>query len=628
MKKSIKFHRGIGFRFTLSILLASAVLYVAIVSLIIVRFRNNSVENARFLTESLAREYANMATADLNEDMNLTRAMAAAFKSNWEQGNADNKHFYESFLSNIADQSPDVMAVWISMELSSFIDGYMHDYGRIRHTLVTLPGQEAFLSEMVNLDGDDPESDYFYLKTSKITEFSEPYFDSYGTDTTVYLMSSVCVPVLDNEKKFIGLAGFDFSLNRLMPFVEQIVPYNGTQAMVVSNKGVVVAHPERKQIMKNIDDIWSVNHDIVTSINGQKELSFIEKLNGDSYFVSMAPIVLSNSDTPWSLVLVVPQKSVLENVNRTVYMAVVFCFLGLLLLGIIIIYLSKSLIVPIKKCIDFARRVGSGNLSESLEIKRRDEIGLLSRSLNRMTNELRNIVKLMANETGSLNASTELLAGTAQKLTQSANEQLHSGEMANKSVHDLTSFIENSKEKTSNVSALSKKATTVLKESTDKFNHSVEQMDLVSQKVDFINDIAFQTNILALNAAVEAARAGDAGRGFSVVAGEVRKLAERSKEVAAQITELAINTRENSIDAGKSLNETYIQTNHYTEIVSELNRYSEIQIESIEKIRDTMDGFKILSTTSTEQAYNINEIASELKKQTEKLNELSAKFKL
>nr|HPR33072.1 cache domain-containing protein [Prolixibacteraceae bacterium] len=244
--KRVHLTNRIRYRFTFLLILSSFVFYISVITVIIVRFRSDSVERARFLSANLAKEYANMAIADLNVDMNLTRGMSLACKSNHQNNRALDKNFYRLILENIALENPGIMAAWINMELQYLEKDWGKPYGRERHTLVTLSGQEGYIVERIDLEGDDPESDYFTLKKSKIVEFSEPYLDSYGTDPREYLMSSVCVPVLDNENRFMGLAGLDFSLDRLMPFVKQLVPYEGTKAMVVSHKDVIVAHPDEE----------------------------------------------------------------------------------------------------------------------------------------------------------------------------------------------------------------------------------------------------------------------------------------------------------------------------------------------------------------------------------------------
>jgi methyl-accepting chemotaxis protein len=628
-KSKIKLQNRIRFRFTILLIISTFVLYVSIVSIIIIRFRNDSVSHARYLTENLAKGYANMATANLNVDMNLIRGVSLAVKSNWQNGKSQDDGFYKLVLQNAAVENPDIMAVWINMEMSSINPEWKNDFGRERRTLVTLKGQENYIVENINMKGDDPTSDYYTLKKSKIVEFSEPYYDTYGTDPQQYLMSSVCVPVLDINNKFIGLSGFDFSLDRLNPFVEQLVPYTGTKAMVVSNKGMIVAHPDKVLRMKSIEAIWQGNHDnLIATVQQGNVKSFEQKINGKLYFVAMAPITLSRSSTPWSLVLQLPQKAVLATVNSTITISLIICLLGLLGLGIIVYYLTLRLEKPLMQCVDFAGEIGEGKLSKTIKINRKDEIGLLAESLNHMTNQLKSIV-LNIKEGANLLSKTALeLTQSSQELISVADKQEGSSIKAESSTNELSKFIHQSTESTRFAEELSMRTTEKVSVSSEKFQVSVLSMKDIAEKIKIIDDIAFQTNILALNAAVEAARAGDSGRGFSVVAGEVRKLADRSKEAAREIILLAENTRLNSVDAGETLNETFSQIGDYSKIVSEMHRYTLIQHDSISNIIDTISQLKYMSQSNTQHAINIDQFATELKNQSEKLSSLTAKFQI
>lgn len=629
MKRTkIKLTKSIRFRLTFLIILSSIILYFFVVGIILTRFKRNAMKDARVLTENLAKEYANMGTAELNEEMNLARGMVAGVKSNWQNGRANDGEFYRLLLQNVANEFDDVMALWMNVELRGVEKNYKKSYGRERHTLVTLKGQEEFITERLNLDGDDLEGDYYQLKTTKIYEFSEPYFDTYGTDTTQYLMSSVCIPLLDNSDRFMGLGGIDFSLNRMMPFVKQLVPYEGTRAMVVSYKGMVVAHPDMSLIMRDVDDIWDGDHNLKKSIQNASAVSFEEVIDHKRYYVAMAPIVLSKCDTPWALVLQVPEKSVLAMVNRTIVLSVIICLIGIIILGGLIYYLSHRIIVPLKMCIAFARDIGDGNLKSKLLVQTDNEIGILSDSLSNMAEQLRDMVTNISDGTNVLSETTGNLTHSSEKLITAADEQEVSSNNAGQTVEELSTFFKNSTETTKDAKSISDETTAMVQQSAMLFQASIGSMNSISDKINVINDIAFQTNLLALNAAVEAARAGDAGRGFAVVADEVRKLADLSKEAAAEIHQLSLATKAQSEEAGETLQQTFSQIEQYSTIISTLHQQSGQQSDSVSQIVDVITALKQMSGSNTEQAIAIDQTAQELKIQTEKLKQLTERFSL
>jgi methyl-accepting chemotaxis protein len=628
-QQSVPFFRRLRFRFFFLLLVSSLLLYVIIVAIIINRFRADSLQRAQYLTTNLATGYANSAVARMNVDMNLIRGFSIALKSAWQNNRQIEKNYYHNILRNASQENPEIMAVWINMELSAIDRGWNKNYGRERHTLVTLKGQEAYLVERLNLDGDDPQSDYYFLKQSKIFEFSEPYLDSYGSDPREYLMSSVCAPVLDDDHNFIGLVGFDFSLDRLTPFVEQLVPYSGTLAMVVSHKGLIVAHPNDDVRMKAVDEYMGNRGNGLLEKIEKGDVYFFEKeINGEDYFIAMAPILLSKSVTPWSLVLQIPKKQVMATVYSTMYLSIVICFIGLVLLASIIYFLTIRIEKPLIKCVDFADEIGKGNLTKSLKIDTGDEIGLLAGSLNTMAAQIREIVSAISDGAALLAQTSSQLALSSRELIDGASEQEYSSSQAEESIAQLSSYLNASVQSLQEASLLSAQTNKNVAASSGKFKTSVNSMKHIAEKIQVINDIAFQTNILALNAAVEAARAGNAGRGFAIVAGEVRRLADRSKEAAADIVSMATNTSRNNEEADATLNETFTQIGQYTTIVSAINEQATLQHESVEGVIDTIENLKNISQINNGHASRIDELASSLKKQSEKLIRLTTAFEI
>ena len=278
------------------------------------------------------------------------------------------------------------------------------------------------------------------------------------------------------------------------------------------------------------------------------------------------------------------------------------------------------------QCVDFAGEIGEGKLSKSINVTSEDEIGLLSESLNQMAEHLKTMVANITEEANVLTRTASELSQSSQELIGIADIQESSSIVAENSISELSRFIDESTKNTRSAEELSRETTDKIIESSEKFQASVSSMQEIADKIQIIDDIAFQTNILALNAAVEAARAGDAGRGFSIVAGEVRKLADRSKEAAHEIGLLAINTRSNSENAGDTLAETFSKIGLYSEIVSEMYRNTLIQHDSISNIVSTVRQLKDISQSSTQHAVNIDQFASMLKTQSEKLTRLTARF--
>ena len=260
--------------------------------------------------------------------------------------------------------------------------------------------------------------------------------------------------------------------------------------------------------------------------------------------------------------------------------------------------LVRSICQPLAGLAGVAQRIGEGDLTVELDIRRHDEVGAVMRSLAQMRDALRGIVAQVRQSAESIQSASAEVASGNLDLSQRTEHTASSLQRTAGSIKLLTGHVQQSAEAANEANRLAASASTVATkggEMVAKVVRTMDEINVASKRIadiiGTIDGIAFQTNILALNAAVEAARAGEQGRGFAVVAGEVRSLAQRSADAAREIKGL-ISASVERVDIGAKLVGDAGAT--MTDIVSSVQRVSDI--------------IAAITAASGEQSSGINEV--------------------
>jgi len=407
----------------------------------------------------------------------------------------------------------------------------------------------------------DPRSRGWYkaATAAQQTIVTEPYIAA----SSGKLVITLATPV-QHQGQFIGVTGADIDLGSISAIINSLNFGGHGHAFIVSADGKILIHPDSKLILKNLSDAYPSGAPKISA--GLKEV----EVDGKQQFISFTH-VSGVSSVDWYVALVLDQDTAFSMLSEFRTSAIIATVIAVVIIIALLSMLIRVLMQPLhlmgRAMHDIAE--GEGDLTKRLVIHGHDEFGTLGMSFNRFVERIHTSIREVASATGQVNevalrvvsasnssminsdqqaSRTSSVAAAINELGAAAQEIAQNAALASQHSSEARSLAEDGQQ-------VVEKTITAMQQLSAKISDSCGNIETlnsntvnIGQILEVITGISQQTNLLALNAAIEAARAGEAGRGFAVVADEVRNLAHRTQDSAQQvqkmIEELQVGARE------------------------------------------------------------------------------------
>ncbi|WP_062787679.1 methyl-accepting chemotaxis protein [Aquitalea pelogenes] len=399
--------------------------------------------------------------------------------------------------------------------------------------------------------GYDPTGRPWYLAASNSQDAiaTAPYIDA-ATKKPIITFAKA----LRKDGQLVAVAGGDVSLVRVADeVVSSKLPGDGF-AFLITGDGSVIAHPVKDSGLKKINEVMP-GFDL-NSVSKDGTLQTIN-LNGEASMTALYPV----GKTGWLLGVVVPVAAATVSVTHLIELMIAVLIAGVVVAALLATIGVARMMSGLTELRDAMRNVasGDGDLTLHLPVRSHDEVGQIAEAFNAFVHKLhgmfvsvRNDAEALARDTAALHQAAESIASdsrvqsnelsataaTIEEITVSIN---HIADNAGETEVLVASTRENSEDSYQAMEQVAREVQSIV-QTVDALQSAMGDLSSHSEQirgiVAVIRDIADQTNLLALNAAIEAARAGEQGRGFAVVADEVRKLAERTASATVEIAQM------------------------------------------------------------------------------------------
>ena len=455
------------------------------------------------------------------------------------------------------------------------------------------------------------------------------------SSTTKELVVILTNPVKRNGRTF-GMVGANLSLSQLSNKVAELdIPGSGS-AMIVSKNNDIIAHADKNMVMTKASAISPIFAPTQLAKLAKEDRLAEETLNGEEVFAYAQEI----PNTDWALVFTMDKSELMAPVYKVLVRQIVTAFILLVVFSAFLYWLFKVLFSDLVRVSNALQDIskGKGDLRARIEVKRADEIGILAQGFNDFVGHMHGVVeRLKALSTDVANEAQQVSNSSTQSASRVATQQQEIDMVASavtemaSATHEIAGNAEQTAKAAAHSVELGQKGSTQVQKSRNSTYELANEVSLATEQISAldhhaqqisgilstITGIAEQTNLLALNAAIEAARAGEHGRGFAVVADEVRTLSQRTHSSTEEIQKMIELLQEQTSKAVTSMQNS--STKAQTSVAD-----ADAATTSLEEIANAIISISDMATQIATAAEEQTAVTNEISQNSEIIRQVAA----